>query len=336
MRHHHFIRAALLAAALGGITACRSDSVTQPGGASETSPSYSQGSGPTLVVDNDKAECPNAKFSTIQAAVAAAEPGTTILVCAGTYHEQVLIMKNDLRLLAKGQPGDVILDGFDLPTMRAGFDLQNAHGNLIEGFLIQNYHEAGIWLRFSPGQPTTGSSRNTIRKNVTTSSPFHDGIQLLNAPANMVEQNTTFANFSPMRIACGINVIGPLSDGNTVRHNESFANDFGIQVVGGADNNVIFENHSHDNRRVGIRNIAGNGTAIENNRVFDNGVVGEFGGIFLSASTGVTVARNKAFNNLPFDLFWDGVGANEFENNHCRVGVPPWLCEHTEGASEKK
>jgi hypothetical protein len=100
---------------------------------------------------------------------------------------------------------------------------------------------------------------------------------------------------------------------------------------------VIFHNESHDNRRVGIRNIlSSNGTLIENNRVFDNGFgTGPFGGILLSGSTGVTVARNKAFNNVPFDLVWDGVGANEFENNHCRTSSPPGLCEHTEGASKE-
>jgi parallel beta-helix repeat protein len=73
---------------------------------------------------------------------------------------------------------------------------------------------------------------------------------------------------------------------------------------------------------------------IENNRVFDNGGIGQFGGILLSGSTGVTVARNEAFNNVPFDLFWDGVGANEFENNHCGTSSPPGLCEQTEGASQ--
>jgi hypothetical protein len=82
----------------------------------------------------------------------------------------------------------VVLDG--LGAMIAGFRLENAHGNLIEGFLIQRYREAQIWLR-------SGSSRNTIRKNVTTGSPFHDGIQLLNSPGNIVEQNRSFANFSP-------------------------------------------------------------------------------------------------------------------------------------------
>jgi parallel beta-helix repeat protein len=105
--------------------------------------------------------------------------------------------------------------------------------------------------------------------------------------------------------------------------------------VNAATNNVIRNNHSHDNRRVGIRNIlSSDGTLIENNRVFDNGGALQFGGILLSGSTGVTVARNKAFNNVPLDLFWDGVGANKFENNHCRTS-PPGLCEHTEGASQK-
>jgi hypothetical protein len=69
MRHHHLIPAALVAAALGGIASCRSDSVTRPGGESETSASYSQGSGPTLVVVDDGAGCPNADHTTIQGAV---------------------------------------------------------------------------------------------------------------------------------------------------------------------------------------------------------------------------------------------------------------------------
>lgn len=125
--------------------------------------------------------------------------------------------------------------------------------NLDLSYLVRNYHEAGIWL--------VESSRNTIRKNVTTGSPHHDGIQLFDSPENVVEHNTSFANFGPALNACGINVIGPLSADNIVRHNETFENDFGIQVAGGAANNVIFHNESHDNRRVGIRNIASsNGT----------------------------------------------------------------------------
>jgi pectin methylesterase-like acyl-CoA thioesterase len=56
----------------------------------------------TLVVDDDKVQCPNADFTSIQAAVTAATPGTTIVVCPGTYTEQVTIPagKNDLTLVS--------------------------------------------------------------------------------------------------------------------------------------------------------------------------------------------------------------------------------------------
>jgi parallel beta-helix repeat protein len=333
---------AISAFALVGLLACHSDPASPPRNAGMAPVQLGLGGSTVLVVDNDGADCPNADFTTIQAAVDAAEPGSTILVCAGTYYEWVVIGKNELRLQAKGKLGDVVLDGQGLPALNqpcsptstvamqcAGFELRNADGNVIEGFLVRRYWEAGIWLRM-------GSSGNTIRKNVTTESPHHDGIQVANSPGNLVEHNTAFANFAPpVNNACGINVTGSGSVGNTVRHNETFENDFGIQV-NAATNNVIRNNHSHANRRVGIRNIASsNGTLIENNRVFDNGGAAQFGGILLSGSTGVTVARNKAFNNAPFDLFWDGVGVNEFENNHCGTSSPPGLCEQTEGASKE-
>src|SRR5206468_2497357 len=46
-----------------------------------------------LFVDDDHAQRPNAQYSTISAAVAAAHPGDTIKVEAGTYHESVDVNK---------------------------------------------------------------------------------------------------------------------------------------------------------------------------------------------------------------------------------------------------
>jgi len=44
-----------------------------------------------LRVDDDRAQCPDATFTSIQAAVNAAGPGDTVTVCPGTYNEQVRI-----------------------------------------------------------------------------------------------------------------------------------------------------------------------------------------------------------------------------------------------------
>jgi nitrous oxidase accessory protein NosD len=49
---------------------------------------------PNILVDNDKVQCPTATFTTIQSAVTAATPGDVIRVCAGVYHEQVIIDKD--------------------------------------------------------------------------------------------------------------------------------------------------------------------------------------------------------------------------------------------------
>ena len=63
-----------------------------------------------LVVDDDRLDCPNADFTSIQAAVDAAPPDATIQVCAGIYHESVIITKDGLKLLVKGPRGGAVVD----------------------------------------------------------------------------------------------------------------------------------------------------------------------------------------------------------------------------------
>jgi nitrous oxidase accessory protein NosD len=58
-----------------------------------------------IVVGTNPAECPDAQFSTIQAAVNAASPGTIIRICPGAYPEQVSITKS---LSLHGENGVVI------------------------------------------------------------------------------------------------------------------------------------------------------------------------------------------------------------------------------------
>jgi hypothetical protein len=53
----------------------------------------------TLVVDDDRAQCSNADFASIQEAVVAADPGAQIQICPGLYAESVAVAK-PLRLHA--------------------------------------------------------------------------------------------------------------------------------------------------------------------------------------------------------------------------------------------
>jgi parallel beta-helix repeat protein len=284
--------------------------VVAPTAAGKKPPPPAKAGKHVLVVDDDKAQCKKADFTTVQAAVTAASPETAILVCAGTYRESVTITTSDLRIRAKGAPGAVVLDGM-AQTLLAGFYIQNASGILIKGFRIQNFHEAGILL--------DNGDRNRIRKNVTTGA-HHDGIELrLGSSGNRIEHNLAIDNLAFN--ACGIQIRDAGSTGNVVRHNVSINNNWGIRIGLGASGNTFFRNRVINNRAFGILNFAGaNGTSIKGNRAFGNPT-----GIAVQGSTGVTVARNHAFGNT-LDLQWDGAGTNTFRNNHCNTSAPPGLC----------
>jgi parallel beta-helix repeat protein len=155
------------------------------------------------VFGNDPQDCPEATFTTTQAAITAADPGSTILVCPGTYREMVTVAKNDLRIIGKEGPDDVIVEGRpDDPhdAQEAGFLLHNVTGVLIQGFTLQGFHESDILLE--------GANGNVIRNNRTTKSA-HDGIQLNSSSRNLIENNVSFDNDAPLPAraftdACGV------------------------------------------------------------------------------------------------------------------------------------
>jgi len=86
-----------------------------------------------LLVDDDRAQAPNAQYTTISAAVAAAHPGDTIRVYTGTYHESVTVDKT-LNLVAQSKKGAVVVDP---AALGSGFDVQ-ANDVRITGFRIQD------------------------------------------------------------------------------------------------------------------------------------------------------------------------------------------------------
>lgn len=247
--------------------------------------------GKTLVVDNDAADCPNAQFTSIQAAVNAAQAGDTIRVCRGTYEEAVTIAtpaKNNLRVRAQGPRGAVVVDANDA---LAGFLLENVSGVVTRGFTVQEGHESNIWLR-------AGANQNRITRNVARGPSGHDGIRLDGANGNWIVHNVAFGNGNSVN-GCGIDLLTG-SSGNIVRHNLVFDNDrAGIRLLAAGSGNVVRHNRANSNGRNGILNQSTPGTRIAHNRTHANtGVGADLGhGIRLTSSSGVTVAHNKSRNN---------------------------------------
>jgi len=262
----------------------------------------------TLVVDNDFLDCPQADYNSIQAAVVAAQPGDKILVCPGKYLETVLVdaTKPDLRIEAQAAPGEVVLQA--TPPLQFGFHLLNTTGVLVQGFTVRGYSQTNIRIE--------GGSGNTLRKNVTTEAGQH-GITI-NSSANVVEQNTSFANKGPISDGIFVGLFG--ASNNIIRHNETYQNTMaGITIGASGPGNVVFRNDSYENRIV-IRNIplpsfpglpGSPASVIENNHVFANQR-----GIVIGNSTGVTARNNRSERNVEFGItLQNGAANNLVEKN---------------------
>lgn len=284
----------------------------------------------TLVVDKDRLQCPDADFQSIQAAVTAAQPGTTIDVCPDIYNEAVDIRPDttaattDLKVVAKGEPEEVVLDGEN--TRDAGFELEDVTGVLIKGFMVQRFHD-NIVLNEADG--------NRIEGNVTTLAFGHDGILLTASDFNLITKNVSFGNLHPT--SCGIGM-GTGASFNTVEYNETYNNpNVGI-LLGGAlltpagPGNRILNNFSHDNGKPIVGLSGGNGilnnapdTLIKDNRVEDNNRHGIL--VAGTVSQRVTVQDNRVFRNgsTPED---DGIRLDNGAERNLVVGNESRLNRH--------
>ena len=257
--------------------------------------------GPTLYVDRGNPACSNLgpgtqaqPYCAIGAAALAATPGTTVLVAAGTYQEEVTT--------ASGTSGSPIVirpvDGATVTVTgrQHGFYLSRESWVTIQGFNVTGTTEEGIYVSRSDhitvtgntvtlsGQPTSGGKANGIRLSTTTDSVVSGnvverntdfGIYLVSgANRNQVVDNTISLNARQyQRAASGIRLHS--SDQNTIARNVSFANeDSGIELVTGSDGNLVVSNISYDNGDHGIDDYLSVGQQIVANSVFPNVTAG--------------------------------------------------------------
>ncbi len=105
--------------------------------------------------------CGAGSYSTISAGVAAASPGATVVVCRGTYHEDVVVNKP---ITLAGWGATIDASGFTTGAADNGIHITSS-GVTVKGFTVTNAWGEGILV--GGDDPTVGPVSNvTIVNNV--------------------------------------------------------------------------------------------------------------------------------------------------------------------------
>ena len=243
----------------------------------------------TLVVDKDKVQCPKADFTSIQAAVTAAQPGDKIKVCPDLYNEDVTVNK-PLTLQATSKPD---VDSCSTPApadptqnaivtgVTSSFTLL-ANDITLDGFVVQGNSTVGI-------RTSDAFSGYLIRENVVQSNDF-SGINFLSSGTreSRVTHNCLRLNAFD-GLASEVSAEGANLDNARVDHNFAIDNAVGIDPSGaGARVNVVLEHNESLGNIIGYAISNSTGSAIVH-----NSSEGDFFGIDVAgANVGLDVGHN--------------------------------------------
>jgi len=283
---------------------------------------------PDLLVDDDKAQCPTAAFTSIQDAIKAANPGSLIRVCPGTYAEQLSITKS---LSIEGDSGAIVLPsnmvanttGSSGAPIAAAILVKNAANVAVEGLIVDTTSNGitecspdliGILYQNSSGRIEHNAVRNTKLSASLNGCQSGDGIvvQSLGGEASNVsiddnsvhdyQKNGITGNESGTEVTITDNVVTGLGPTNGAAQN-------GIQIGFGAKG-VVIRNTVTDNvwsPCLSLANCAFNATGIlvfesDDVRIEHNSVATNQVGVFAGGKN----ARVE-FNNISNSVILFGI-----------------------------
>jgi parallel beta-helix repeat protein len=248
---------------------------------------------------------PGMRFSSIQAAISAAGPGSVVAIYSGTYRENVAIDKQ-LTLLG-------VDDGGGRPVIDGGLNGKNtidirAKGVTIDGLVIKNGYS---------GIDVSGVGSAIIRNCEVTGNTNH-GIHLQNSNDNVIESNDVSDNALSSVEGDTKNAItlyqsnGNRINGNTMTNNGgTIARDNGAHVY-----------HLGD----GVSLLWSNDNVVTNNVMTDDHYA-----VWIYHSTNATVTGNKA-SGMYYDITIE-YGSNSLvaDNTLSNGGRNLRVCSYSSG-----
>jgi parallel beta-helix repeat protein len=282
---------------------------------------------PNILVDDDKKQCPTAAYTSIQAAVNAAKSGDLIRVCAGTYHEQVVIEKS----LSLEADNGVIVIPSDVAANAAGLSsgdpiaaiilAKNADNVELQGFIVDGSANGltacGPTLIGILYQDASGSiEHNAVRRvrlastlpgcqsgnaiDVESSSSGESNVTIADNSVDAYQKNGITANEPGTKVFVTENAVTGLGPTTGAAQN-------GIQIGFGArgrvTNNAVADNvyspcESASNcpsNAAGILIFQSDGVRVERNTVASSQV-----GILIAANNG-NIGNNTVLHSVALD-----------------------------------
>ncbi|MFC1899191.1 NosD domain-containing protein [Chloroflexota bacterium] len=211
-----------------------------------------------ITVDDDGP----ADYTTIQAAVSAANPGDTVYVHSGTYSGNIFLNK-PVNIEGEDKANTIIDgDGSQYGIYIQGGPVGLAYGVEITNLTVQNC----IWgITIYNSTSNSITNNNVVNNNATGSHPNGCGIILSQSDSNTVENNDCSNNRNGIYLDNNC-------DYNTVSNNIASNNEqSGILVMWNSHENTVSGNDIHGNKVHGISLYAGcDGNLIENNTIANN------------------------------------------------------------------
>jgi parallel beta-helix repeat protein len=265
--------------------------------------------------------CSSAGFSTIQAAVDAASGGSTVIVCQGTYTEDVII---STPLTLKGKTGAVVhgsptangncdqlgptgpgsapcLAGITIKSSNVTVQHLTVTGAIGEGILATGSLAGGsISHVVIVDNDVVGNDTGGIPPNTTSPYPqcvefgevpgdCGEGIHLMGAADSKVSNNFVSGNTGGVLLT---DEFGPTHD-NVILNNNITKNQFDCGVTAPGHN--PFALNSRGNRQPSVAGVYNN--VIRDNKITQNGQLGEGAGVLFANATAGTASYNNLVEN---------------------------------------